>query len=144
MNEEIKNLKKKNIELNDELEIMKQYMKENENKDENNPKRLESLTSQEIEVDNDDSNAVQKITKLKKEIERLKLIENKYNELEKEKDKYQNENTELKKELDFIKLQNDNLNKKINKAINKDIITDIVKLDNFEIKGNPTIINNTN
>ena len=54
LNEENKNMKKKNIELNDELEILKKHL-ETENNSDNMNKKLESITSQEIEGDNDDS-----------------------------------------------------------------------------------------
>ena len=73
-------------------------------------KKLESITSQEIEGDNDDSMKNQKILQLKNENDRLKLIENKYKEIENENNKYKIENEELKKELEFSKLQKDNVN----------------------------------
>ena len=99
---------------------------------------MESITSQEIEDNNEDSNANQKILKLKKENDRLKLIENKYKDLEKEKEKYQKENSELKKELEFIRLKKNDLNN--NKNGKEFSIIDTNRSESFEIKG----INNIN
>ena len=121
LEKENKNLIKKNMQLTDENEIMKQEIENKEKIKEH------SLISQD-EGDNNE----QKISKLKKENEKLKIIENKYNIMEKEYEEYKKENELLKKDNEYMKLQLDSL-KSINNP--KPFTPSIVKTESFEIVG---------
>jgi hypothetical protein len=81
LSEENKSLKKKNIELNDEIEISKRIQQEMETKAEKDKMReASSLASQELDNADNEEN----VSKLKKEIEKLKIIENKFKGMEEE------------------------------------------------------------
>ena len=64
----------KNKELVDDNEIMKRLQQEAEAKFEKDKVREQSMASQEYDAEDGD----QKVMKLKQEVEKLKIIENKY------------------------------------------------------------------